>query len=155
MSQETSERAPAATVAEVLQRIEASWRDFLAVLDDVPEERLEEPDAVGEWSVKNLFGHIAFWDDHSRDHLAATLAGQQQSYDDWQELNEADHLARLGRTLPEERTAMHQAHAALLDRLDDLPGLRGQVIDEAIKGGTYEHYDEHAVDLRDWLARTA
>lgn len=154
MSQDLAERAPAATVAEVLQRIDDSWRALLAALDDVPEERLQEPDAVGDWSIKHLYGHIAFWDKLISEKVAAALAGHPISYANWQELNEADHAARLGRSLPEERAAMHQAHAALLASLASLEGLPGAQIDDVVKGSTYEHYDEHVVDLRDWLART-
>jgi hypothetical protein len=140
-------------VSALIARIDDSWREFLASLDDIPDERLEEPGAVGEWSLKNLFGHIGYWDDLALRNADAALAGQSASFDDWEELNEADHAARRGRTLPEERAAMHQAHAALLERLEGIAGIEAAMIDEAIKGASYEHYDEHTIDVRDWRDR--
>lgn len=145
-------RAPA-DVGDLIERIDEAWRGLMAVLDDIPEERLEEPGVVGEWSLKNLFGHIAFWDDQALQNIDPALAGQPDTHDDWQALNEADHAARLARTLPEERSAMHQAHAALLERLEGIAGIEAEPLDEAIKGCSYEHYAEHAVDVREWRQR--
>jgi hypothetical protein len=57
--------------------------------------------------------------------------------------------------LPEERAAMYQAHADLVDRLEGVAGIDAAKLDRAIRGDTYEHYAEHVQDLREWLARTA
>lgn len=125
----------------------------MATLEDIPEERMEEGGVVGEWSLKSLFGHMAFWDDQALQNIDLALAGRPERHDDWQAMNEADHAARLGRSLPEERTAMHQAHAALIERLEGVAGLEATAIDEAIKGSSYEHYAEHTVDVREWRTR--
>jgi DinB superfamily len=149
---ETSTSAPL-TVADLLQRIDASWSAFLASIDDLTEDRLLEPGAIGEWSLKDLFGHIAFWDDLGRENAALALSGQARQFDDFEALNQADHAARQGRTLAEERAAMHQAHAALVAYLEEITELDATAIDEAIAGSTYEHYDEHQADVRAWRER--
>jgi hypothetical protein len=153
LTQETSERAPAATVADLLQRIEDSWSAFLTSLDDLTEDQLLEPNAVGEWSLKELLGHIAFWDDLGRENAALALSGQTREFDDFEEMNQADHAARQGRTLAEERAAMHQAHAALVADLAERAELDAVAIDAAVAGSTYEHYDEHLADVRAWRER--
>lgn len=153
LTQETSEGVPAATVADLLQRIEDSWSAFLTSVDDLTEEQLLERDAVGEWSLKELFGHIAFWDGLGQENAALVLSGQARQFDDFEDLNQADHAARLGRTLAEERAALHQAHAALVTDLEERAELAATAIDEAIAGSTYEHYDEHVADVRAWRAR--
>ncbi len=153
LTQETTERAPAATVSDLLQRIDASWSAFLASLDDLTEDHLLEPDAVGVWSLKELLGHIAFWDDLGRENAALALSGRTREFDDFEELNQADHAARQGRTLAEERSAMHQAHAALVADLEERAQLDASAIDTAIAGSTYEHYDEHIADVRAWRER--
>lgn len=150
LTQETSERAPAATVADLLQRIEDSWSAFLTSLDDLTEDQLQQPNAVGEWSLKALLGHIAFCDDLGRENAALALSGQARQFDDFEALNQADHAARQGRTLAEERAAMHQAHAALVADLEERAELEAAAIDAAIAGATYEHYDEHVADVRAW-----
>jgi hypothetical protein len=142
------------TVADLLERIEESWRAFLTSLDDLTEEQLLETGAVGEWSLKELHGHIAFWDGLGRENAALALSGQPpRTFDDVEELNQVDHAARRGRTLAEERSAMHQAHAALVADLEERAALDAVAIDAAIAGSTYEHYDEHAIDVRAWRVR--
>ncbi len=143
----------APTVADLLQRMEDSWRAFLASLDDLTEDLLLEPNAVGEWSLKELLGHIAFWDDLGRENAALALSGRARQFDDFEALNQADHAARQGRTLAEERAAMHQAHARLVVDLEELVELDATAIDAAIAGATYEHYDEHLADVRAWRER--
>lgn len=149
---ETSTSAPL-TVADLLQRIDASWGAFLASIDDLTEDRLLEPGAIGEWSLKDLFGHIAFWDVLGRENAALALSGQARHFDDFEALNQADHAARQGQTLAEERAAMHQAHAALVAYLEEITELDAAAIVEAIAGSTYEHYDEHQADVRAWRER--
>jgi hypothetical protein len=153
MSDESGEREAPQDVKDILQRIDASWRELMAALDGIPEERLEEPGAVGDWSLKNLLGHLAFWDEEAVREFEQALAGLPRSDNDWQTMNEADHAARVDRTLPEERTAMHRAHATLLERLEDVAGIEAARIDEAVRGGSYEHYQEHVPDIREWRQR--
>lgn len=153
LTEETTERTSAATVSDLLQRIEDSWRAFLVSLDDLTEDQLLEPNAVGEWSLKALLGHIAFWDDQGRENAALALSGQAREFDEFEEMNQADHAARQGRTLAEERAAMHQAHAALVTDLEERAELDAAAINAAIAGATYEHYDEHLVDVHAWRER--
>jgi hypothetical protein len=141
-------------VADVLARIEERWRALLDALDGIPEERLEERGAAGDWSLKDLFGHIAFWDDQAGQEIERALAGLPRQDNDWQAMNEADHAARQGRTLPEERAAMHRAHAALVEQLEGVAGIDAARVDEAVRGGSYGHYEEHIPDIRAWRERT-
>lgn len=152
MSEATASPAPA-TVSDLLQRIDASWSAFLASVDDLTEDELMEGGVVGEWSLKELFGHIALWDDLARENAALALSGQTRRFDDFEELNQEDHAARLGRTLAEERAAMQQAHAALVADLEERTEMDAAAIDKAIAGSTYEHYDEHTVEVRAWRER--
>jgi hypothetical protein len=65
-------------------------------------------------------------------------------------MNDADHAAHQERTLPEQRAAMHQAHALLVERLESVAGIEATRIDEAIRVDTYEHYQDHIKDIRAW-----
>jgi hypothetical protein len=48
---------------------------------------------------------------------------------------------------------MHQAHAALVERLESVAGIEAARIDEAIRVDTYEHYLDHIPDIRTWRQR--
>ena len=153
MTDEPGTRQAPTDVHALLERIDAAWSALMKALDGIPAERLEEPGAVGEWSLKELFGHIAYWDEIAIEDAEKALAGRREAHDNYQEMNEADHRRRLGRSLPEQRAAMHQAHAALIDYLDDIEGLAAGPLDAAIRGDTYEHYEEHIPDIRAWRER--
>jgi hypothetical protein len=140
-------------VHALLERIEEAWRELFAALDDIPEDRLSGPGVIGDWSLKDLFGHLAFWDEHAVAEIERALAGLSCEDNAWQEMNEADHAARRDHTLPEQRTAMHQAHAALVEHLESVAGIEAARIDEAIRVDTYEHYRDHIKDIQSWRQR--
>ncbi|CAN5639194.1 hypothetical protein BH23CHL2_BH23CHL2_18730 [soil metagenome] len=131
-------------MSDVRQRIDESWDAFLAVIDEVPEDRLEEKGACGEWSVKDLMAHMAYWDDRAI-YVADTIgAGNEVEPINWQEVNTQEAALRASWTVEESRAEMHAAHARLLEAVDRHPDL-GPGIWE---GNTFEHYDEHAADVR-------
>jgi hypothetical protein len=105
--------------------------------------------------VKNLLGHIAFWEDRAVGHIERALAGlpDEESDEVVEGLNAADHEARQGRTLSEERAALHRAHAKVMELLESVEGLDATDLDEAIRWDTYQHYAEHAPDIREWRRR--
>jgi hypothetical protein len=134
-------------------RIDEGWREFLSALEGIPEDRLEESGACGDWSTKNLMGHLAFWDEHVLEEIDRALAGQPVEEVDFQALNDADQAERKGRTLAEEREAMHRVHAAVVDRLAGATGSEAARLDRAIGRHTYEHYAAHARDIQQWRHR--
>jgi uncharacterized damage-inducible protein DinB len=146
---------PPQDVHELLRRIEDGWRDLLEAIDGIPDDRMEEPGVAGEWSVKDLLGHIAFWEDRASGHIERALAGLPDEESDAvvEELNAADHAARHDRTLSEERAALHRAHAAVIEQLESVAGLDAAQLDEAVSWDTYRHYAEHVPDIRAWRGR--
>jgi hypothetical protein len=150
----SGKRAAPTDVRGLIERIEVAWREFLEALDGLPDDRMHEPGAVGDWSVKDLYGHIAFWDEQAIIEFDRALAGQPERDTDWQAMNDADYALRRERTLPEQRSDMHQAHVLLLERLEGVAGIDAAPIDEAIKGASYEHYEEHIPDIKAWRERT-
>lgn len=142
-------------VAATIERIETSWHGLLAALAGVPDDRLAEPGAVGEWAVKDVMGHVAYWDGQAVVAAQRFLAGQAQPKVDWQVINERETAAHRDRSVAEQRAAMERAHAALLDLLRTTPPTDPRVVGlcGCLQGDTFEHYDEHAADVRAWRAR--
>ncbi|MEZ4571488.1 MAG: hypothetical protein R2849_14390 [Thermomicrobiales bacterium] len=97
--------------------------------------------------IKDVMAHVAFWDDRAV-LVADTLgAGQEIEPFDWEEANTQEAALRATWTAEESRREMHAAHERLLEALDRHPDLP----DEAWKENTFEHYTEHAEDIRAWL----
>ena len=124
---------------------EASYQATMDVADRVPIERREEPGVVGEWSLKDAMGHLAFWDGIEADELAARKAGQDYSFDDDDDSANAREAARrAGWTWDEVMTELAANRARLVPLLVD-PGSE--------PGGypIHEHWDEHRVQIEAWI----
>ena len=132
----------------VRQIIDDSWAGFLEALESVPGDRLEEPGACGDWSVKDLMAHMAFWDDRAV-YVADTIgAGEEIEPIDWQEANTREATLRANWTLEESRREMLAAHDRVIEALERHPELDASVWE----GDTFDHYNEHAADIRKWLS---
>lgn len=153
MSEEREQREAPGDMGALLGRIDEGWREVLGTLEGIPEERLEEPGACGDWSAKNVMGHLAFWDAHVLAEIERALAGQPEQQVDFQALNDADQAERVGRSLAQEREAMYRAHATVIARLEGLPGSDAARLEQAIGTHTYEHYAVHARDIQRWRQR--
>ena len=66
------------TKEQTLNEIKKSWSEFQELLAQVPAERLEEAPAVGDWSVKDLLGHLATWEVVSMDSVRRFLDDPSQ-----------------------------------------------------------------------------
>ena len=153
MAGEEEERTPPSDIGELLERIETSWRELHETLDGIPDDRLAEPGVCGEWSVKDLFGHMALWDENAVRQMPHVLAGRPREDNDFQQINDADYTARRADPLPKQRAAMERAHAELTEQLETIAGADALALDEAIRVDTYEHYDEHRREIAAWWQR--
>ena len=125
---------------------EASYQATLDVVDRVPVDRRGEPGVVGEWSLKDAMGHLAFWDGIEADEIAARSAGRDFSFEDDDDSANAREAAR--RTSWSWDEIMTEI-AANRERLIPL------LVDPGPKPGAYpihEHWDEHRVQIETWLA---
>jgi hypothetical protein len=130
---------------ELIANIEQSWDSWTAALDGIPADRAGEPGVCGYFSVKDLIGHIAYWDEQDLVRAHKLASGDQVKPNDWATMNDQDYEAHKDDTFEAQTARMLDAHARLsadvrtLDRIDDLK------LDE-----TWEHYDAHRNDVLAW-----
>ena len=143
------------SVEAISERIERSWRGLMGALAGIPEERLTESGVVGDWSVKDLLGHVAVWDAHAVAAVRRYLSGEAPGQVDWEALNEREAAARADRSLAEQRSEMEAAHEQVRSLVRglrppdlDVPGVRHRLAVDS-----FEHYDEHAAEIRAWRER--
>ena len=137
-------------------RIETSRRNLQDALAGIPGSRMTEPDASGEWSVKDLLGHIAFWDEQAVLLAERRAAGEEAQELDRRVVNEPEAAARAGGSLARVRDEFERAHAAVRRDLElaarlDPPTTLG--VCGCFQGGTHEHDDERAAEIRAWRPR--
>lgn len=132
---------------EFIANIDRSWDAWTSALDGIPAERASEPGVCGYYSVKDLVGHIAFWDtqDLARAHRIAQ--GETVPPNDWETMNDQDYEAHKDDTLEAQTARMIDAHARLLSDLRTFESLDGLKLEE-----TWPHYDGHQEDILAWRA---
>lgn len=143
-------------IAIALERLRTSWRGLTEALSGISEERLAEASAVGAWSVKDVMGHVAFWDEQALLAAERHLAGQAPvRVADWEGMNERQAAARAERSAAEQRAAMERAHELVVALLESRPPLDPAAVGlcGCLEEDTYQHYDEHARDVRAWRER--
>jgi hypothetical protein len=146
---------PRAERDAILAGYRASWGGWLATLAEVPPERMAEAGARGDWSVKDLIGHVALWDARIAGQIGQILANEPRESFDGQALNEASAAANAARSLDDLMAEMRRSHEALTAALgglatDDLDQLK---LCRRAAEVAATHYKEHGAAVRAWLTR--
>lgn len=154
MSEQTND-TPDLGLDETRRRIDERWSGWLAALDGIPAARLDEPGACDGWSVKDLIGHVAYWDADALADIARITAGAQWQPQDVDARNAAAAAANADRSGEDLRTEMERTHQTLLDALRGLApeDPRTRQICREIAEDTWRHYDEHEAHVGAWRAR--
>jgi hypothetical protein len=143
------------------------WEKTIAKLTP---ERLTESTLFSGWSVKDLIAHVGAWERTAAAVFAALLNNQdpgflinQISLDELNAQFYAEHRDQpLDDVLAVEQAAYRwflnlvegAAEADLFDA-DRFVWMNGNPFADWVAANTYEHYDEHLVDLSAWLDRHA
>jgi uncharacterized protein (TIGR03083 family) len=133
---------------QVLDKIDAAWQQLLSALLNVPVDRRDEPGPCGPWSIRDLLGHMAYWDRNAAHQAQRIAAGLKPDEGDWRAINEEEHQRSAGKAWDELDAEFHDSHSEMMGILSGL-----SVLDpEDLKFDTWEHYDEHRVDIERWLS---
>lgn len=151
--------ADAAALTEktaILARLDAAHAAFDSALRRVPLATLEQPGLWGEWTLKDLVAHIAFWHRVGLERLQKFGVGEWDSvtwYDDGEEVNAtvyrsnkdqpaADILETYATTFLAFRTAVRTLPAAVYAE-EQVPMSLAQIVwDDG-----YHHEEEHLADI--------
>lgn len=135
--------------AAILELEREAWAGWCAHIDGV------DPDATRAdgWSLKDVVAHIAAWQRHSSERLAAIGRGEPDpgppAVED--DFNAGAREASLRRSWDEVRTEADRAHETFVATIENVPqvalarddGLGAFVV--AVNG--VEHYEEHLPDV--------
>lgn len=62
------------TKTELIEALGLNRDELLSVLADLDETEITMPRVVGEWSIKDVVGHIAYWEQVIHDHVRESFA---------------------------------------------------------------------------------
>lgn len=98
--------------------------------------------------MKDLIGHIAFWDGQVIDDIEGYVAGRPALRNPWQEWNAAEAAKRRDADREALVAELLGTHQRMLERLTTVP----EIDPEMVGVDTWQHYDEHAREIERWLA---
>ena len=135
---------------QLLDREASSWEALMGAVARVPEPRRTEPGVVPGWSVADLVWHCGYWVDDAARRIELIAAGSPEPEEPeamWQKTN--DEVAEQSKGMSwdevvERSEAARERIRTVFAALSDVPpAAESEFVDE-----TFEHYDEHAVEIR-------
>ena len=150
---------------DFLAQLDADRQRLLQAIEGLSAEEMTAAPAVGEWTVKDILGHIAAWEWEAVKAVEQTLAGQRPDLLDIEDVdawNAAQVAAWRTRPLEDVLAELHRSRQALvaaIGRLDEaqfeaadaFPQLEGRSLHQLLD---WKHDRHHAVDLEAWRARS-
>jgi uncharacterized protein (TIGR03083 family) len=157
--------------ADFREVLEASWRELDEALAGLDEAAMVEPGVVEDWSVKDLLGHVAAWEQRAIGILERFNAGEQlgngvsggtDAFNATESARRSETpLAAIERELADTRARLRALLAALSeeqwqtvvdgDRNEALGAWIGGTLGGPLGPGT--HAAEHAHNILVWRVR--
>ena len=147
-----------------LNQENASW---LALLDDIGEANMTQPEVAGGWSIKDIVAHLTGWRRRTVRRLQVALNHEPDFTPPWppalqddDEINawiyEANRDRPLADVLSDSREVFQQLMdviAAFPDDTSQNPQLIEWLQGEPLSGRLFfgHFHEEHEPDMRDWL----
>jgi hypothetical protein len=153
------------TKQELISTVEAEHADLEKLIGTLGDEQMNEPNVVGEWSVKDLLAHLALWTARNITVVYQAEQGQKPAeidamFDHYDALNAEDYEAQKDRPLDRILADLRGTHKQLVRRLsawheDDLSNpalfswLRGQSL-SAFLADAVQHEAAHRKQVEQW-----
>ncbi|MEP6757846.1 MAG: maleylpyruvate isomerase N-terminal domain-containing protein [Actinomycetota bacterium] len=132
---------------ELLQREDQAWLAFVDAFAAVPDDQRDREGVVPGWSTQDLVWHCGYWAGYVGDALERIARGETLEDQDWDDVN--DKVIEDGRGMSWDEIIVRSEHNRERARtgLRALPTLTDAAVEE-FTGETFEHYEEHAAELR-------
>ncbi len=152
---------------ELLIHILAERQELESALAQVKDSQMDLTILYGEWTVKDLIGHLAFWEESVAALFATLQAGQTPApFPDLDQLNarQVDEWRKipLAGVKTREKAAFEQVLALARSASDaelfdsaHFPWTDGRAYADFICDNNWGHYKEHLAELISWLKRIA
>ena len=133
---------PAAISAQYARKVQQT----LDVVSTFPADRRDEPGVCGIWSLKDLMGHLAYWDGVNRYEMETEQASGTIISDDRDEdvINAEQAAIRKDWSWDRVMAEVIEHRDARIE-LEKLPSIYDH-------SGAGEHWDEHRAQIEAWIA---
>ena len=146
-------------------QLQESRERLLAAFAGLSDDEMTQPGVAGEWSVRDLLVHLAYWDRATTDSYRSMLRGERPELLDLEEdgiqaFNHEHHAEKQSVTTEEavtELMAAREEMTSLLQEVDNAalfaPAPGDEHADLSIAGCihiTVAHEEEHAEMIEEW-----
>jgi hypothetical protein len=153
---------PPDRIQALLDELRAARDEFLAAIGDIDPALRGTPGLAGEWSARELVGHVGYWSGHAAEALHRAEQGELDAFGiDELTVDERNVVvAKVAAeadwaTVTAREEGAYEAFATRLARADpDRLGDRdadGDTLAEIIAFDGVDHYREHTLDIRAWF----
>src|SRR5262249_11281979 len=130
--------------SELLNWLQQQNRQWEAFLDQIGEERMDQPGVAGDWSIKDIIAHLAVWQRGINARLQAAIRGEGEPPALWpaqlqtdDEVNAWIYAARHGSSVREILNESREVLQQLLAVVEELPD---EVRIETVHSSGREYY---------------
>ena len=151
----------------LIENIHDGRRELDAAVARISDERKIMVILHGEWSIKDLIGHLGFWEERVVILFNVLRSGDTpEPYEDVDDLNSKAIIRSRNLTLSEvfriEEAAYKNVLAVIEEATDKelfdpnyFQWTNGRRFEELISDNTWGHYEEHLPEINAWLKRIA
>lgn len=159
--------------SELLDWLQEEYRQWEQFLDRIEPTSIDQPGVNGDWSMKDLVGHLTGWNRWLVARLQAAQRGEPKPLPPWpshlqseDEINGWIYESNRGRSVREVLDETELVHQQLLAVIEALPDdVRIERIEPAfhliwardkrfLASEFFNHFhDDHEPDVRAWLVR--
>ena len=142
----------------VLGAVSSAWDELKRAIALVPHDRVDVPGVVGPWSVKDLIGHVATWDQEALQALRRYLSDRDAkalvTWPDVDRFNARDVARKRGTNLAELHRGLDGSHQQVVELISGLEDVEfgSSEVETRIRIDTYAHYADHTAQILRWLA---
>ena len=153
----------------LLGEVRASQQAWDDLVTSVPRERMLEPVWPGGWNVKDLAGHVGFYENWAAEFIRTERWADDDPmlhHADMDTRNDAYYERNKDRELDDVLAELARIHAGMIAAIEGLgeddfrsrnehgtPSANdARPIEEIVLGNTRDHFDQHATQIRDWRA---
>ena len=139
-----------------IRLVHEDWLAFKEAVEQAPGDRLETPGVSGDWSIRDLIGHITTWEEVGIMRARDVSQGIEhvKPYDNVDEFNAEEAKRKSQLSVGGLWTQFNQVHEQYMDLLEGIPE---ECFGEDYRYGpamspiTPKHKKEHAEEIKRWL----
>jgi hypothetical protein len=145
---------------QLLKQLEKGWTAVKKCYAGLSESQMMEPGVVGDWSVKDILGHISTWEEEALKYLPLILNGRRPprysvQYGGINAFNARMVAKKRSWPLLEVLKQLDDTHAQLLNYIHSVPEdqfTRETRFRRRLRLDTYAHYPKHVRGIKEWTS---